>query len=73
MCLCLLRVLLLKTVDEPRMSKKCRVETSFDHDFLIIFFIEDFYFLTDLLVFAFFIEEDSKIYGEDGRSIDLNF
>ena len=62
-------------VDEPRRSKKLRVETSFGPNFLTSFFIEDFdvNLLSDELVSAFFIKEDPKTYEEAMRSIDVSF
>jgi len=52
------------SIDEPRRSKRRRVETRFGFNFLTTFFIEDFdvNFLTDELVSAFFIEEDPKTF-----------
>lgn len=49
-------------VDEPRRSKRPRVESSFGPDFLTNFLIEDFdvNFLSDELVSTFFIEKDPK-------------
>jgi len=62
-------------VDEPRRSKRPRVETSFDPDLLTYFLIEDFdvNFLSNETVSAFFIEEDPKSYEEAMRSIDVSF
>jgi len=50
-------------IDKPRRSKRCKVEISFDPDFLVNLLIEDFdiNFLSDEIVYAFFIEEDSKL------------
>jgi len=58
-------------VDEPKRTKRPRVVTSFDPDFRTNFLIEDFdvNFLSDELVFSFFIEEDPKTYEEAMRSI----
>ena len=63
------------SVDEPRRIKRPRVETSFGFDFLTNFLIEDFdiNFLSDELVYAFFIEEDPQTYEEAMRSIDVSF
>jgi len=59
------------SVDEPRRSKSCRVETSFGPDFRITFLIEDFgvNFLTNELVSAFFLSSRSKNFRK-GRGID---
>ena len=50
-------------VDEPKRSKRPRVETSLGPDFLTSFLIEGFEanLLSDELVSAFFIEEDLKL------------
>ena len=63
------------SIDEPRRSKRCKVETSFGPDFLTNFLTEDFdfNFLSDELVSAFFIKKDPKTYGEAMRSIDVSF
>ena len=51
-------------IDELRKSQRRKVETSFGPDFLTSFLIEafDVNFLANELVFAFFIEEDPKIF-----------
>ena len=61
--------------DEPRRSKRCRVETIFGPDFLTTFLIDDFNVnsLIDVLVFAFFIREDPKTYEEVMRFMDVSF
>jgi len=61
------------SVDEPKRSKRCRVETNFGHIILITFFVEGFDFLTDELVFTFFIAEEAKTCEEAVRSIDVSF
>ena len=63
------------SVDEPKRSKRPRVETSFGLNFLTKFLIEDFdvNFLSNELVSTFFIEEDPKTYEEAMRFIDISF
>jgi len=63
------------SVDEPRRSRRPRVETSFGPNFLTNFLIEDFdvNFLSDELASTFFVEEDPKTYEEVMRSIDVSF
>jgi len=63
------------SIGESRMSKRRRVKTSFSPDFHTNFLIEDFdvNLLSDELVPAFIIEEDTKTYREVMRFIDINF
>ena len=63
------------SINEPRRSKRRRLETSFGHDFLHTFFTEDFNvnFLTDEPVSAFFIEEDPNAFAKAMRSLDASF
>ena len=62
------------SVDEPRRSKRPRVGTNFGPDFLTNSLIEDFNvnFVSDELVYAFFIEEDVKTYEDAMRSTDVS-
>ena len=61
-----------RSIDEPRQSKRHRVQSSFGPDLLTTFFIKDFdvNFLTNELVSAFFIKEDPKTFVKAVRSID---
>ena len=62
------------SINEPRWSKRHRVETTFCTDFLTNFLIEGFdvNFLSDKLLSTFFIKEDLKTCGE-AQSIDVSF
>jgi len=65
-------------VTEPRRSKRRRIETSFESDFVTAFLVETFDNLdvdviTEELVSIFLVEEDPKTYQEAVRSIDATF
>ncbi|OIT03878.1 hypothetical protein A4A49_57621, partial [Nicotiana attenuata] len=61
--------------NEPRRSKRRRIEASFGPDFITTFLIEniDSDVLSDELVSIYLIEEDPKTYSEAIRSIDASF
>ena len=62
------------SINEPRRSRRRKVETSFDPNFLTNFSIEDFEvnFLTNESISTFFIQEDPKTYEEAMRSIYIS-
>ena len=62
-------------VNEPRRSKRKRIESSFGPDFVTAFVVEnnDVDKINDVFVSTFLIEEDPKTYNEVVTSIDANF
>lgn len=62
-------------VNEPRRSKRKRIESSFGPDFVTAFVVEnnDVDKINDVFVSTFLIEEDPKTYNEAVTSIDANF
>lgn len=62
-------------VNEPRRSKRRRVESSFGPNFVTAFLVEnnDIHKINDAFVSAFLIEEDPKTFNVAVTSIDANF
>ena len=62
-------------VNEPRRSKRQRIESSFGPDFVTAFLVEnnDIDKINYAFVLAFLIEEDPKTYIEAVTSINANF
>jgi len=66
------------TVTEPRRSKRRRIKTNFERDFVTALLVKtlhnlDVDVITDEFVSNFLIEEDLKTYQEAVRSIDVIF